>query len=281
MVWVARGSALAVTETDLVACHCTAAQVRMATGRPHMASNNHRPAQPQRLTAARRARSLAGKLSIIRDKALRARFEGAQSADEVDALAREFVGAIAGDKCAAPGVASARAGRVPKRARTRTRALCCSDSMRASTRCASSAAAPSYTCACVRCMSGPASALFCLASWLGCSRRRADARPERQSMRRLKGSGWPSSMYGVSKLCESMYTRVLADELRPRNVAVNACCPGCGRAGNMGQPCCSSARGCCAAAGLPRRVLCEAGFVRRRYGHDRVLGICQPVSASG
>lgn len=47
---------------------------------------------------------------------------------------------------------------------------------------------------------------------------------------RLKGSGWPSSMYGVSKLCESMYTRILADELRARNITVNACCPGCERA---------------------------------------------------
>jgi hypothetical protein len=69
----------------------------------------HRPARAERLTAARRARSLAGKLSIIRDKALRARFEGAKSADEVDALAREFVGAIEDGTCAALRSAAARA----------------------------------------------------------------------------------------------------------------------------------------------------------------------------
>jgi NAD(P)-dependent dehydrogenase (short-subunit alcohol dehydrogenase family) len=34
-------------------------------------------------------------------------------------------------------------------------------------------------------------------------------------------------MYGVSKLCEATYTRILADQLRARNVAVYACCPGC------------------------------------------------------
>lgn len=43
---------------------------------------------------------------------------------------------------------------------------------------------------------------------------------------RLKGSGWPQSMYGVSKLCETAYTRVLAEELQPNGVTVNACCPG-------------------------------------------------------
>ena len=47
---------------------------------------------------------------------------------------------------------------------------------------------------------------------------------------RLEGSGWPSSMYGVSKVCEATYSRLLADELRPRTIAVNACCPGCASA---------------------------------------------------
>ena len=38
--------------------------------------------------------------------------------------------------------------------------------------------------------------------------------------------GWPGSMYGVSKLCETTYTRVLAQQCRDRGIAVNACCPG-------------------------------------------------------
>ncbi|BDA48368.1 Carbonyl reductase [NADPH] 1 [Coccomyxa sp. Obi] len=38
--------------------------------------------------------------------------------------------------------------------------------------------------------------------------------------------GWPGSMYGVSKLCEATYSRVLAEQLKPRGVAVYACCPG-------------------------------------------------------
>ncbi len=40
--------------------------------------------------------------------------------------------------------------------------------------------------------------------------------------------GWPASMYGVSKLCEATYSRVLAEQLKPRGVAVYACCPGWG-----------------------------------------------------
>lgn len=40
--------------------------------------------------------------------------------------------------------------------------------------------------------------------------------------------GWPASMYGVSKLCEATYSRVLAEQLKPRAIAVYACCPGCG-----------------------------------------------------
>ncbi len=38
--------------------------------------------------------------------------------------------------------------------------------------------------------------------------------------------GWPRSMYGVSKLCEATYTRVLAHQLESRGIMVNAVCPG-------------------------------------------------------
>eukprot|EP00193_Tetraselmis_chui_P005754 CAMPEP_0177768380 /NCGR_PEP_ID=MMETSP0491_2-20121128/9689_1 /TAXON_ID=63592 /ORGANISM="Tetraselmis chuii, Strain PLY429" /LENGTH=369 /DNA_ID=CAMNT_0019285181 /DNA_START=211 /DNA_END=1320 /DNA_ORIENTATION=+ len=38
--------------------------------------------------------------------------------------------------------------------------------------------------------------------------------------------GWPNSMYGISKLLEGMYSRLLAKELSGRGVAVNVCCPG-------------------------------------------------------
>jgi carbonyl reductase 1 len=40
------------------------------------------------------------------------------------------------------------------------------------------------------------------------------------------GEGWSNSMYGVSKCLESAYTRVLAAELRPQLIMVNACHPG-------------------------------------------------------
>jgi carbonyl reductase 1 len=84
--------------------------------------------------------SSAGKLSIVQDPTLRARFEGPTSTAQLDALAAEFVAAIeAGEH---------------------------------------------------------------------------------------KQRGWPSSMYGVSKLLESSYTRVLAEQLRGRNIMVNALCPG-------------------------------------------------------
>ena len=33
-------------------------------------------------------------------------------------------------------------------------------------------------------------------------------------------------MYGVSKLCEATYTRILARQLQGRHIHVNACCPG-------------------------------------------------------
>jgi carbonyl reductase 1 len=36
--------------------------------------------------------------------------------------------------------------------------------------------------------------------------------------------GWPQSMYGISKLGEATWTRVLAQQ--QRNVTVSACCPG-------------------------------------------------------
>ena len=38
--------------------------------------------------------------------------------------------------------------------------------------------------------------------------------------------GWPNSMYGVSKLCEATYTRILAQQLSKRQITVSACCPG-------------------------------------------------------
>ena len=38
--------------------------------------------------------------------------------------------------------------------------------------------------------------------------------------------GWPGSMYGVSKLCETTYTRVLAELCREKGISVYACCPG-------------------------------------------------------
>eukprot|EP00877_Chromochloris_zofingiensis_P001753 jgi/Chrzof1/11579/Cz06g00270.t1 len=38
--------------------------------------------------------------------------------------------------------------------------------------------------------------------------------------------GWPNSMYGVSKCLENAYTRLLAEELKPAGVMVNACHPG-------------------------------------------------------
>eukprot|EP00850_Spirogloea_muscicola_P016435 SM000133S26801 [mRNA] locus=s133:183225:189279:- [translate_table: standard] len=39
-------------------------------------------------------------------------------------------------------------------------------------------------------------------------------------------AGWPDSMYGVSKLAEAAYTRILARELKDMGVLVNACNPG-------------------------------------------------------
>lgn len=85
-------------------------------------------------------RSLAGKLRIIKDSALRARFEGASSAAEVAKLGQEYV-----------------------------------DGVKSGT---------------------------------------------------YSEQGWPSSMYGVSKLCEATYTRVLAQQCQQKGVSVYACCPG-------------------------------------------------------
>jgi len=38
--------------------------------------------------------------------------------------------------------------------------------------------------------------------------------------------GWPSTTYGCSKALVTAYTRVLARELKGRNILVNSCCPG-------------------------------------------------------
>jgi carbonyl reductase 1 len=43
---------------------------------------------------------------------------------------------------------------------------------------------------------------------------------------RHRQEGWPNSMYGISKLCESTFTRVLAGELEGQGIMVNAVCPG-------------------------------------------------------
>eukprot|EP00884_Botryococcus_braunii_P017099 jgi/Botrbrau1/4072/Bobra.152_3s0027.1 len=43
---------------------------------------------------------------------------------------------------------------------------------------------------------------------------------------RHQDKGWPATMYGVSKLCEATYTRILAADVSSRNISVNACCPG-------------------------------------------------------
>lgn len=47
--------------------------------------------------------------------------------------------------------------------------------------------------------------------------------------------GWPSSAYRVSKVGLNAVARLLADELRPRRIAVNAVCPGWVRT-DMGGP---------------------------------------------
>ncbi len=40
------------------------------------------------------------------------------------------------------------------------------------------------------------------------------------------GKGWGTNAYGVSKAALNALTRILADELSPRNIHVNAACPG-------------------------------------------------------
>jgi carbonyl reductase 1 len=42
----------------------------------------------------------------------------------------------------------------------------------------------------------------------------------------LRSLGWPRSMYGVSKLCEATWSRILASELASDSITVSACCPG-------------------------------------------------------
>lgn len=84
--------------------------------------------------------SLAGKLRIVKSNALKARFEGATSADEVAQLGQEYVDGI-------------KSGTYSKQ-------------------------------------------------------------------------GWPGSMYGVSKLCEATYTKVLAQQCQEKGISVYACCPG-------------------------------------------------------
>jgi NAD(P)-dependent dehydrogenase (short-subunit alcohol dehydrogenase family) len=43
---------------------------------------------------------------------------------------------------------------------------------------------------------------------------------------RHTANGWPTSAYRVSKAALNAYTRILAAELRPRGIRVNAVCPG-------------------------------------------------------
>jgi NAD(P)-dependent dehydrogenase (short-subunit alcohol dehydrogenase family) len=38
--------------------------------------------------------------------------------------------------------------------------------------------------------------------------------------------GWPTSAYRVSKAALNAYTRIVAAELKPRNIRVNSVCPG-------------------------------------------------------
>ena len=42
----------------------------------------------------------------------------------------------------------------------------------------------------------------------------------------VEARGWPKSMYGVSKLLEATWSRVLAAELSDAGICVSACCPG-------------------------------------------------------
>ena len=45
-------------------------------------------------------------------------------------------------------------------------------------------------------------------------------------LRSYSQKGFPGSMYGMSKLCESTYTRILGEQLQSQDISANACCPG-------------------------------------------------------
>ena len=38
--------------------------------------------------------------------------------------------------------------------------------------------------------------------------------------------GFPGTMYGMSKLCQATYTRILGQQLQSKGISANACCPG-------------------------------------------------------
>ena len=54
----------------------------------------------------------------------------------------------------------------------------------------------------------------------------ADYLHDESCLSRHSQEGWPNSMYGVSKLCESTYMRILAGQLQQCRITVSACCPG-------------------------------------------------------
>ena len=178
----------------------------------------------------------------------------------MDALAREFVSAIADGTCAP---ACGCRPRCPVLCSECTRALAHSAAVkprvgrRASRVLSGHAAIRLRRCAVHVRPRGRLGVLGTLAQLCAPPRRRE--RPKRRSARRLKGSGWPSSMYGVSKLCESMYTRLLADELRPRSVAVNACCPGCERARTGSSPAARALGGAAQLQARPAALCAGAG----------------------
>jgi NAD(P)-dependent dehydrogenase (short-subunit alcohol dehydrogenase family) len=82
-----------------------------------------------------------------------------------------------------------------------------------------------------------------------CSTLACPAPPHTAPPCRHTQEGYPSSMYGMSKLAEAAYTRVLARELEPRHIMVNAVCPG------MCAPCPSPPLPRCLAVQLSRHHL--------------------------